>query len=274
MKLSKIIIFIVPAVFFLQLHGKNDLNENFLKLLGTDKKSRIAEEKDALKQEPRIIEEKDDISLQLLKILGVKAPEITENEIQQPLKFYKGQIERLGIEYLDTNRYNSPAIKMPVISGKELPLFDRLNLKKYGWLIEQKYEAPWYMQLVSERVGYGIFAAADFEDGDFIGEYTGIIHDEQSFKALMPFDPNYSWNINPPANYHNMTTKFYVDAKKSCNFARFINHSYNPNVKPVTIYAKDGWHIIYVACKSIKKDEQILVNYGEGYWQGRTPETL
>ena len=32
----------------------------------------------------------------------------------------------------------------------------------------------------------------------------------------------------------------------------------------------DGrWHLAYVAKKPIKKDQQLLANYGKPYWKGR-----
>lgn len=275
MKMQKLIILLMIPTVFNCLQGQADLNENFLKLLGGNKKpADVVEKKEASLEPDASAGENEDISLQLLQLLTKRTPDL-DNEKENPeQKFYKGEIERLGIEYLDAIEYDNPTIAMPSIPEKQLPILDRMNFKKYGWLIEQKYESPWYMKFISEKVGHGIFAAIDFEDGDFIGEYTGIIYDERSFRALIPFNSNYAWSIIPPSNYKNQQMKFFVDAKNASNFTRFINHSYNPNVRPITIYAKDGWHMIYVACKSIKKDEQILVNYGESYWQGRTPEIL
>jgi len=279
MKIQKLIVLSMILARFNCLQGQTDLNGDFLKLLGGTKKPAVIEKKEkeaALEPDTISCEDTDtaDVSLHLLKILTNQTPDF-ENEKENPeQKFYKGEIERLGIEYLDAIEYDNPTIQMPSISEKQLLVLDRMNFKKYGWLIEQKYEAPWYMKFINEKVGHGIFAATDFEDGDFIGEYTGIIYDERSFKALIPFDSNYAWSIRAPSNYKIQNVRFYVDAKKASNFTRFINHSYESNVRPVTIYAKDGWHMIYVACKSIKKDEQLLVNYGEGYWHGRIPEVL
>lgn len=193
-------------------------------------------------------------------------------------KYYRGQWTAIGLEYVDDDIYDpnlsDEALALRAIDQNKLTAYEKDVVNNYYRLVKQYYESPWYMKFISKKVGYGIFAAADIEQGQLIGEYTGVIYDEECAKNQSHRDSRYSWNIQPPS-YLQDGLRFYVDAHISCNFARMINHSYEPNVMPVTMHGPDGSRMLYVACKKIKKDEQLLVNYGEGYWSQRgQPEDL
>lgn len=187
-------------------------------------------------------------------------------------KYYRGQIEKEGFEYLDNSRYDTAItpemIASMTVDPKNLTAAEKENLDAYYRLIQQKYESPWYMKYISKKVGYGIFAAADIKKGQLISEYVGIIYDKKTYLNKLPYNANYCWSMIP---HSSITTEvqFYVDAIKSCNFTRFINHSYKPNVTPLAIYTPEGYRMLYVACEDIAKDEQLLVNYGNGYWSHR-----
>src|SRR5262249_10126818 len=70
---------------------------------------------------------------------------------------------------------------------------------------------------------------------------------------------------------------FKVDASKTGNFTRFINHSDEPNVEARTVYIPKNTYrlapscveVLYVAKKTILPGEQLLVSYeaeGNHYW--------
>jgi hypothetical protein len=192
-------------------------------------------------------------------------------------KYYRGQFEVIGLKYIDNSLCDE---KMPAgirstraIDQDQLSPAEKEVVEKYYRLTKQQYESPWYMKFISKKVGYGIYAAADIEPGQLIAEYVGIIYDEQSYLSK-PQNPKYCWNLQPPS-FTQGSKKYYVDAIKYCNFTRIINHSYKPNVIPVAMHGPDGSRMLYVACERIKKDEQLLVNYGTGYWQSLgEPEEL
>jgi len=188
-------------------------------------------------------------------------------------KLYKGSIEALGIEYIDHSRYEINSQKMPIIAKEQLGVYDRYWYERYNRYIVEKYEAPWYMKFINEKIGHGIFAAADIKGGDYIGDYVGIICDSQLWDKVCR-DTSYSWRIGSPSEI-NSPHVFSIDAKHTGNFTRFINHSFDPNVIAISIYTHDGWHLVYIAKKDIHKDEQILADYGRGYWDVRKqPEEL
>lgn len=260
-------LFCIFGLFISLLHGQDisQFNKQFFDKLGLENHPVIVDTKQETVQEPVQKQVPDSCSWQCLRVLLGNQTFITD-------KKYKGAIEQMGIEYLDHSKYHASSAKMPVIHKHELALEERYFFEKYYYYIEQKYEAPWYMKFISDTVGHGIFAAADIKNGDYVGDYTGIIYDVKT-RESMNCDPSFTWNISAPV-HSKAQELFLVDAKFSCNFTRFINHSFDPNVMPLVIYAPDGWHLIYAACKDIKKDEQILANYGQGYWSNKTPEKL
>lgn len=187
------------------------------------------------------------------------------------VKMYRGQFDLMKINYIDNTVCDK---HMPADIKAQCPIDqniltddEKAIVEKYYWLTKQKYESPWYMKFINKKIGYGIYAAADIEPGQLIAEYAGILFDAYTYTAT-PHNSKYCWNINPPQRMPT-AQKFYVDAISSCNFTRIINHSYKPNVIPVTMHGPDGSRMLYVACEKIKKDEQLLVNYGEGYWTTR-----
>ncbi len=228
------------------------------------------------------------LSLLLIVVTGANATEhllnlLLDDAVDSSLlfpdrsqKYYKGQIELLGRIYVDTSMNDSQmALELQAaacIEYDQLSDAEKSVVDNYYRLLKQKYEAPWYLKYISKKVGYGIYAAADIEKGQLIGEYAGIIYDEQTYKRV-PRNANYCWNLPPPSRIKN-AKYYYVDSIHYCNFTRFINHSYRPNVVPVHIFTSEGPRMLYVAARDIEKDEQILVNYGQGYWRGREPEEL
>lgn len=187
-------------------------------------------------------------------------------------KIYRGGIESLGLEYMDQSRYHHDSQKIPYISKEELPFMYRYYVERYSHFITQKYEGPWYMKFINEKIGYGIYAAADIKNGDFVGDYVGIIYDSSIASNSEFSDLRYTWALHHPLDPKG--PHFFITAVKHCNFMRYINHSFDPNVAAIPVYMEGQWHQTYVACKDIKKDEQILANYGTGYWQNRTCEEL
>ncbi len=218
-----------------------------------------------------------DLSDQLCSLLftptqHTQEPEQKKEEIISK-RIYKSDFSCLGVEYLDHIEYYQTSKKFPVVQEIDLGVGERKNFQVYRACVEQRKEIPWYIEFVSDAVGYGAFADDDIKMGEYIGEYTGLILDEESLKTLEAFDKRYAWTIYPP-QWAGITQRFSVDAKKFCNFTRFINHSYKPNVVAVTLYCADGWHMTYIALKPIKKGEQLLVDYGKGYWYDRQPVDL
>lgn len=116
---------------------------------------------------------------------------------------------------------------------------------------------------IDEEFGYGLFAERDLDQGEFIGEYTGEVR-QLSWRGQ---DQN-----GYCLHYHTKwwSIKYYaIDALLLGNLMRFINHSDEPNVQPLCAVDRGLLHYIFVARNSIKKGDQLFLNYGVDYWTKR-----
>lgn len=135
--------------------------------------------------------------------------------------------------------------------------------QKYAQDVDAKHHAPMVLKWISNVVGYGVFAGEDIKKGNFIGEYFGVLREVQ--KA--PDNLDYAW-------YYSLDgikgKKLVVDGREQGNELRFINHAKDPNTIRIDVLGKDGiFHIVYIASRDIKKDEQLTVSYGDGYFTSR-----
>ena len=97
----------------------------------------------------------------------------------------------------------------------------------------------------------------------YIGEYTGVLHKRPFFgrwKNLYCFD----YNIG-----EGRKSSFVIDAQDFGNHTRFINHSFQPNVEPVSVYCDGLVHVILYASKAIAAGTQLCYDYGKDYWKKR-----
>jgi hypothetical protein len=120
--------------------------------------------------------------------------------------------------------------------------------------------APIYVQKVSQKVGYGLFARGTIKKGSPVGQYAGVVRrgDDKADRLnayTFVYDP---WNH----------FKMVVDAEKSGNYMRFANHSAkSPNMEAKLVYREKSrrWHVLLIAKKEIKKGDQLLFNYSSSY---------
>ena len=124
------------------------------------------------------------------------------------------------------------------------------------------------------NAGLGIFAKTDIKQGTFIGNYMGEISESES--EIIYNDYIFT--------SHRKKGQFRIDAydMEKSNFARFMNccnSRENENIQPIrfvddkrtlftrldkTVIDVDGY-IFFFAKKDIKKDEELLYDYGEVY---------
>jgi len=110
---------------------------------------------------------------------------------------------------------------------------------------------------------FGVFANKDMKPDFYIGEYTG--------KVLLQVEQPYSHYLVDFSNPHSEgCDKVWVDALKEGNETRYINDARNTN-RPYNVTFKkmflDGIMRVYVQCVlDVKKGEELLVDYGDGYW--------
>ena len=181
----------------------------------------------------------------------------------------------LEFEYLPQIAFRSDAEREDILArGRELLRLGRIPEErlvfgeKYREQIAGDFCPEVSVRFVSERVGHGVFAEKRFEADQYIGEYTGVVRENQIYFVPMS---NYCYEYPVPDR---IGRSFVVDATKG-KFTRFINHSGNPNLKPVYAFVDGFYHVIFISLRSIEKGEQLSYDYGARYWYIRsTPEEL
>lgn len=208
---------------------------------------------------------------------------VKPSDIPQELKtrkLYAADFKALGIEFtsllhtsLDRSKIipHQPLNNIP-LRWQILVEVQRAMLKKQ---IAECYQVPLYLKYINDRIGFGVFADAPIKEFDTICEYTGQLCVEEDDESEN-LDLNFSMDVGPYNNVDGKNKQLYVDAKKAGNFSRFINHSYLHNVNSISVYSEqDGlWHVMLHANQDIAQDDQLLANYGEGYWKSRGIEPI
>lgn len=111
----------------------------------------------------------------------------------------------------------------------------------------------------------GTFAACDIRSGTYIGEYAGeVFACDGSSESLYV------------AKYENTfeaeeTDLVRIDGLKVGNEMRYINDSRNTgrpvNVQFILAWVGGSLHLFVVSVADIRKGEEILIDYGEEYWE-------
>ena len=101
---------------------------------------------------------------------------------------------------------------------------------------------------------FGLFATKYFDEYDVIGQYTG--------KLVTP---------NKTGRYVAYSENCGIDANNIGNELRFINDYRNiaptMNVVFKTTYIDKKPRVLFVVTRNIQEGEQLLTDYGEGYWK-------
>lgn len=130
---------------------------------------------------------------------------------------------------------------------------------KFRQEIEQGCTAPLNVEQVSEEVGHGLFAAQPLAKGGFVGQYCGRISHQSE-------NPNSNYHLNYPLPGQS----FVIDAEPCGGYLRFANHSPSPNMEPRLAIHNSLIHVLFFTTRAVRASEQLLYDYGEGYWQHKS----
>ena len=184
------------------------------------------------------------------------------------LNFFKDR----GIVYLERSRIAWRPLLTKALHQSpyylENEAYFRELCDRYGEQIRRADKAPLYIEEVGDDVGYGVFAAADIEAGAFIGEYAGVVQPAED-EAGRPLDAggyesDYSWyylDEVPGA------PDLEINGRLEGNELRFVNHSDTPNLEVEHTLFEGQWVLFFTAARDIRKGEQLLISYGEAYWE-------
>ena len=117
----------------------------------------------------------------------------------------------------------------------------------------------WYKKK-SYLHGSGLFALSNIKKGDQVIQYIGdkVTKKEGDRRADIQLKKAEKNKKNGMVYVFELNKKYDIDGGVLRNYARFINHSCNPNCE-VEITDNQIW--IY-AIKNIKKDAELTYNYG------------
>lgn len=178
--------------------------------------------------------------------------------------------ERLKFSYLPTIRFQNRLIQKN-LHQKGIKAFQEGNISEHyisqgnQWenKIKEGFIAPSLLKYIDEQVGYGLFAAEDLSQGSFIGEYAGIVRENNNHLWISDYLYSYPLQDEIGRNY-------VIDAH-SGSLTRFINHSYQPNLQATYAYIDGFFHMILLVISPIRKGTQFTFNYGKNYWYVRSP---
>jgi len=180
--------------------------------------------------------------------------------------------ERNGLVYLERTRVHWRPLLSMDLSSRDYYLenknyFETVN-GQYAHLIRNSYMAPVYIGRIDSKVGYGIFADLELEKDTFIGEYTGVIQEaeETAGRELDAggFESDYSWYYLEKIE---QAPTLEINGRFEGNELRYVNHSSEPNVDVEHILIDGYWILFFKAARNIKANEQLLISYGDAYWE-------
>ena len=177
-----------------------------------------------------------------------------------------------NVELLHENIYLPPALAEKNVRKSLYYLINRREFR----ILERKYSKDLYSQdflsyltikKVNDKTGYGVFAEKAIPDSFLVGEYTGIVKIAEPGRPLPSggYTTDYSWGFPRVSTFGR---DLEIDAYKAGGILRFVNHSFNPNVKAEHFQTDGKWRIVFIALKDIYPGEQITVDYGKEYWSG------
>jgi len=178
--------------------------------------------------------------------------------------------------YLSHNCYLSEEERARILAkGNERVALGQVSLaalelgQRFDAEIQEAFLVKVSVRWIGMGIGYGLFAEDTIAAGSFVGEYTGIVR-ENNLRYLEPLN-NYCYEY-PILDA--IGRSYVIDATHG-NLTRFINHSEAPNLQPLYAFRKGAFHCIFLALREIQKEEQLSYNYGKSYWYLRqAPEQL
>ena len=111
--------------------------------------------------------------------------------------------------------------------------------KRYIDRIESAYMPKVSIHDLGKKVGYGLFAEERIIDGAYVGEYTGLVR-KNDRRYCTPMN-NYCYEY---PILDELDRSYVIDATDG-NLTRFINHSYHTNLKPLHVYYKGYFNLIF-----------------------------
>jgi SET domain-containing protein len=178
--------------------------------------------------------------------------------------------QETGVEYLPELKFQNEKIFQTIKDQCSYASKNEYIDSKRKWFgalyadqIRSHYVANVSIRWIDKTLEYGLFADEDFEPGDFIGEYTGVVKRHYPIIGKMS---DYCF-LYPTSRY--FFGKHLIDAQTSGNEIRYANHSDDPNCEATGIFVDEMFHMILRSIAGIPAGAQITYDYGARYWKSR-----
>ena len=109
-----------------------------------------------------------------------------------------------------------------------------------------------FFRIGRSPTGLGLFATRPIKRAAHIATYRGLRISTEEADRREARGARYMFALN---------SRWTIDGSSRCNVARYINHSCQPNAKPV---GRNGG-IVIVALRRIEPEEEITYDYGREY---------
>lgn len=131
--------------------------------------------------------------------------------------------------------------------------------------------APCALKRMADAKGWGLVAMEDFDIGQYLGEYTGIVSARPLWRE--PPDPytfRYPWNFR---HLGCLPWKVWTCAAEQGSLMRFLNHARHANARAHHVIHGGFVRLIVYTTRRIRRGEELTLHYGDRYWR-QDPEAI
>lgn len=186
--------------------------------------------------------------------------------------------EHLNIRYLTKNEFIFSDLKNCNLRNSDYYKDNSEEFiyleEKYGKKISKNIKTHIYIKKVNDQIGYGLFAEKPLKADALIGEYTGVVqeafHYDPSDKVTSA-KTEYAWDY--PDELQDLPP-LEINARYAGGVLRFVNHSFQPNLRIEHAVIDNEWKIFFVADENIDADTELFVDYGDAYWAVESREII
>lgn len=208
--------------------------------------------------------------MQLSRVLGWHGPsQILVDGKGMPLQEFEKEFQ---IKYVPTITFSDYDALLRGL--RETPYLFRFSttMKRRGIFYKEDIFKGVFQECnvryIDAVIGCGLFAEKEVYEGAYVGNYAGRVVNWDK-----PLDTDTTYLLHYPTSFFSMHLHV-IDAGKTGNLSRFINHSDYPNLRPEYIIDRGLLHIVLFANQTILPGDQLTVDYGRDYWMQRKQKNL
>lgn len=160
----------------------------------------------------------------------------------------------------------TPPAKKPVRKPRPQALQKTLPI---GSTVAKKATAARRAVVTGSRIhGRGVVAGRDLKAGERVGEYKGERIDWPEALRRHPHDPAQPFHTF----YFSLDDDTVIDGNVDGNFAKWINHSCEPNCEADLVEIRGEPRVFIAALRDIPAGEELVYNYGLSLDERYTPK--